>query len=172
MISILKDKYTEFTKPLKLYELVLSKNDKNPLLALRFLTIWALIIHILYRIGIFRMNTYALGIFIFVGSIFVFWIYPGHYRQIYNMDVKDVNSPYYELSKYKCRYLSIIGFYDIIFHYLPLLLLVQPMTNAVWIESFFVLFATLTVYMLTLGFKYVWIVYYYLFDPVRSDYLN
>lgn len=168
----LKEQYENFIRPLKLMDIVSKQSSRNPLVMFRYLTIWAFIIHVLYRIGIFRMNTFALGMFVFVGSIILMWFYPGYYTFLYKLQVTDPDSPYYHLYQYKHRYIAIIAFYDIILHYLPMFLLVVPVTNVLWLESFAVLFTTILVYLVTIGTKYAWKVYYYLLDPVNSVYLD
>lgn len=145
---------------------------KDPLFSFRFITTWAFIAHVLFYIGVLSINTFVVAIFIMLGSIIVFWIYPGYYVNIYKLDVKDPSSPYYEMSQNKYRYILLLAILDISVHYMPLLLTRFPKNSRDWIQSSILLFIMLIVYISVYGLRLIWNQYYYLNDPASSVFLN
>jgi hypothetical protein len=173
LIDTIIGKYNDIIEPMTLYNHRSKQYRRNPLIAIRFFTVWALIIHALHRIGLFPLNTFFLALFVLIGSIVLFWIFPGYYRYLYNLKEEDPSSPYYELSKYKYRYITILIFGDILTHYLPLFLLTTlPITTIGWLESGAVLCVSLLLYICIFGMEYVWNLYYYILHPTKSAFID
>lgn len=146
--------------------------NNNPLGILNFFTAWALLFHILSRIGLLPINTFFMAIVVLVGSIVILWFYPGYYKQIWNHNETNVNSHTYERTKYKGRYIMIFTFKDFFTHYLPLFIGKYPTSTYDWINGAVFTAVTIVIYIALFGWKWIWDYYYNLLDDEKSVFTN
>ena len=170
--TILK-KHDEIVEPMTFYKKRHEQLKKNPLSPLRFFTAWALILHVLHYIGLFPFNTYAVALFVLTGSAILFWVFPGYYPYLHKLGYDDPESPYYELTQNKYRYITMLFPLDLMTHVMPLFVLATvPITTLQWLESIAVLIVMLFSYFMIYGLDFIWNLYYYILDPVHSEYLK
>jgi hypothetical protein len=163
------DIFHQLTEPMTFYKETATVVKAKPYVMLRFFTIWALISHILSRLRIFPVNTFVIGAFVLIGSIIIFWIYPGYYRQLWRLNETDVSKPEYEMTQNKYRYIVLLVILDIATHYLPILCLTTiPRNREEWIQSLGCLTGMLVVYFVIFGGESIWNLYNDILDPEKS----